>query len=154
MATLEQRLTDLLEAPVIALGFELWGIEFIRAGKHSTLRVYIDIDGEQGVTVENCAEVSHQVGAIMVVEDPITEEYYLEVSSPGLNRPLFKVAHFEKYVGQEAAVTLRMATNNRRKLKGVIKAVQGDMITLTLDDKDDVLAFTNIQKANIVPNFG
>lgn len=79
MATLEQRLTDLLEAPVVALGFELWGIEFIRAGKHSTLRVYID--GEQGVTVENCAEVSHQVGAIMDVEDPITEEYYLEVSS-------------------------------------------------------------------------
>lgn len=90
----------------------------------------------------------------MDVEDPITEEYYLEVSSPGLDRPLFKVAQFEKYVGQEAAVTLRMATNNRRKFKGVIKAVQGDMITLTVDGKDDVLAFTNIQKANIVPNFG
>jgi ribosome maturation factor RimP len=93
---LEQRLTDLLEAPVVALGFELWGIEFIRAGKHSTLRVFID--SEQGVTVEDCAEVS-QVGAIMDVEDPITEEY-LEVSSPGLDRPLFKVAQFEKYVGQ------------------------------------------------------
>ena len=152
MATLEQRLTDLLEAPVVALGFELWGVEFIRAGKHSTLRVFID--SEQGVTVEDCAEVSRQVGAIMDVEDPITEEYYLEVSSPGLDRPLFKVAQFEKYVGQEAAVQLRMATNNRRKFKGVIKAVQGDMITLTVDGKDDVLAFTNIQKANIVPNFG
>ena len=152
MATLEQRLTDLLEAPVVALGFELWGIEFIRAGNHSTLRVFID--GENGVTVENCAEVSHQVGAIMDVEDPITEEYFLEVSSPGLDRPLFKVAQFEKYVGQEAAVSLRMATNNRRKFKGVIKAVQGDMITLTVDGKDEVLAFTNIQKANIVPNFG
>ncbi|AZU49358.1 ribosome maturation protein RimP [Aeromonas hydrophila] len=116
------------------------------------MRVYID--GEHGVSVENCAEVSHQVGAIMDVEDPITEEYYLEVSSPGLDRPLFKVAQFEKYVGQEAAVTLRMATNNRRKFKGVIKAVQGDMITLTVDGKDEVLAFTNIQKANIVPNFG
>lgn len=79
MATLEQRLTDLLEAPVVALGFELWGIEFVRAGKHSTLRVFID--AEQGVTVEDCAEVSRQVGAIMDVEDPITEEYYLEVSS-------------------------------------------------------------------------
>ena len=100
------------------------------------------------------AEVSRQVGAIMDVEDPITEEYYLEVSSPGLDRPLFKVAQFEKYVGQEAAVSLRMAPNNRRKFKGVIKAVQGDMITLTVDGKDDVLAFTNIQKANIVPNFG
>ena len=75
MATLEQRLTDLLEAPVVALGFELWGIEFIRAVSTRPLRVFID--SEQGVTVEDCAEVSRQVGAIMDVEDPITEEYYL-----------------------------------------------------------------------------
>ncbi|MDO2947598.1 ribosome maturation factor RimP [Aeromonas simiae] len=152
MATLEQRLTELLEAPIQALGFELWGIEFARAGKHSTLRIYID--SEQGVSVDNCAEVSYQAGALLDVEDPISEEYYLEVSSPGLDRALFKVAHFEKYIGQEAAVTLRMATNNRRKFTGVIKAVQGDLITLTVDGKDEMLAFTNIQKANIVPHFG
>ena len=140
---------EAVAATVSGLGYELVDIERVPAG---TLRVFID--SEQGVTVEDCAEVSRQVGAIMDVEDPITEEYYLEVSSPGLDRPLFKVAQFEKYVGQEAAVSLRMATNNRRKFKGVIKAVQGDMITLTVDGKDDVLAFTNIQKANIVPNFG
>ncbi|MGL5949336.1 MAG: ribosome maturation factor RimP [Aeromonas sp.] len=152
MATLEQRLTELFSAPVEALGFELWGVEFIRAGKHSTLRVYID--SPSGITVEHCAEVSHQLGAIMDVEDPITEEYYLEVSSPGLDRALFSVAQFAQYVGQEAQVTLRMAIANRRKFKGVINSVQGDMVTLTVDGKDEVLAFTNIQKANIVPNFG
>ena len=80
MATLEQRLIQMFEAPILALGFELWGIEFVRAGKHSTLRVYID--HPDGISVENCAEVSHQVSSILDVEDPISSEYNLEVSSP------------------------------------------------------------------------
>ena len=105
MATLEQRLTDLLEAPVVALGFELWGIEFVRAGKHSTLRVFID--AEQGVTVEDCAEVSRQVGAPSWTSNPHHRGVLPRGLLPGLDRPLFKVAQFEKYVGQEAAVSLR-----------------------------------------------
>ncbi len=137
MATLEQRLTELLDAPVVALGFELWGIEFIRAGKHSTLRVYID--HANGISVDDCAEV--------------TTEYYLEVSSPGMDRPLLKPAHFARYIGDVAAVTLRMAVNNRRKYKGIIKQVEGEMITLTVDGRDEILAFANIQQANLIPNF-
>lgn len=151
MATLEQRLTELLDAPVVALGFELWGIEFIRAGKHSTLRVYID--HANGISVDDCAEVSHQVSALLDVEDPITTEYYLEVSSPGMDRPLLKPAHFARYIGDVAAVTLRMAVNNRRKYKGIIKQVDGEMITLTVDGRDEILAFANIQQANLIPNF-
>jgi len=77
----------MLEAPVEALGFELIGVEFVRAGKHSTLRVYIDhVDG---ITVDNCADVSLQASAVLDVEDPINTEYNLEVSSPGMDRPLF-----------------------------------------------------------------
>ena len=151
MATLEQRLTELIDAPVVALGFELWGIEFIRAGKHSTLRVYID--HANGISVDDCAEVSHQVSALLDVEDPITTEYYLEVSSPGMDRPLLKPAHFARYIGDVAAVTLRMAVNNRRKYKGIIKQVEGEMITLTVDGRDEILAFANIQQANLIPNF-
>ena len=151
MATLEQRLTELPDAPVVALGFELWGIEFIRAGKHSTLRVYID--HANGISVDDCAEVSHQVSALLDVEDPITTEYYLEVSSPGMDRPLLKPAHFARYIGDVAAVTLRMAVNNRRKYKGIIKQVEGEMITLTVDGRDEILAFANIQQANLIPNF-
>ena len=75
LATLEQRLTEMLESPIESLGFELWGIEFVRAGKHSTLRVFID--HANGITVENCAEVSHQVSSILDVEDPISTEYNL-----------------------------------------------------------------------------
>lgn len=151
MATLEQRLTQMLEAPVEALGYELWGIEYVRAGKHSTLRLYIE--HPDGITVEDCAEVSHQVSAVLDVEDPISTEYYLEVSSPGLERPLLKLSHYSRYLGDVATVTLRMAMNNRRKYKGVIKQVEGETITLTVDGQDEMLAFANIQQANLVPNF-
>ena len=151
LATLEQRLTELLDAPIVALGYELWGIEFIRAGKHSTLRVYID--HANGISVDDCAEASHQVSALLDVEDPITTEYYLEVSSPGMDRPLLKPEHFARYIGQVATVTLRMAVNNRRKYKGTIKQVDGEMITLTIDGRDEILAFANIQQANLIPNF-
>lgn len=151
MATLEQRLTELFEAPVTALGFELWGVEFIRAGKHSTLRVYID--GPHGVSVDNCVEISQQISAVLDVEDPISSEYYLEVSSPGLDRSLLKIEHFQRYIGENATIVLRMAMNNRRKYKGTIKQIDGEMITITVDGQDEIIAFANIQQANLVPNF-
>ena len=151
LATLEQRLIQMLESPVESLGFELWGIEFVRAGKHSTLRVFID--HENGITVENCAEVSHQVSSILDVEDPITTEYNLEVSSPGMDRLLFKPSQYEKYLGEQVSLTLRMAVNNRRKYKGVITRIEDEMLVLVVDGNEETVAFANIQQANLVPNF-
>lgn len=151
MATLEQRLNQMLEAPILALGFELWGIEFVRAGKHSTLRVYID--HQDGITVENCAEVSHQVSSILDVEDPITTEYNLEVSSPGMDRILFKPEQYARYIGEQLNLTLRIAVNNRRKFKGVISRVDGDNLLLSVDGNEETVAFANIQQANLIPNF-
>ena len=151
MTTLEQRLTEMLESPIESLGFELWGIEFVRAGKHSTLRVFID--HANGITVENCAEVSHQVSSILDVEDPISTEYNLEVSSPGMDRLLFKPSQYEKYLGEQVSLTLRMAVNNRRKYKGVITRIEGEMLTLVVDGNEETVAFANIQQANLVPNF-
>ena len=86
----------MLSAPVEALGFELVGIEFIRA-RQSTLRIYIDSDN--GINVDDCADVSHQVSAVLDVEDPITVAYNLEVSSPGLDRPMFTAEHYTRYLG-------------------------------------------------------
>lgn len=151
MAGLEQNITELLEPTVEMLGFELIGVEFKRAGKHSTLLIYID--HENGIFVDDCSKVSHQVSAILDVEDPISTEYFLEVSSPGMERPLFKVSHFEEYKGSEIKVLLRMAVNGRRKLKGTIEHIEGEMITINVDGKDEVYAHSNIQKANIVPKF-
>ncbi|WP_143187377.1 ribosome maturation factor RimP [Xenorhabdus eapokensis] len=150
MSTLEQKLTEIISAPVEALGFELVGLEFIRA-RVSTLRVYID--SEEGITVDNCADVSHQVSAVLDVEDPIPGLYNLEISSPGLERPLFKAEHYQRFIGEEASLVLRMAMQNRRKWQGIIKAVDGEMITVTVDGKDEVFALSNIQKANLVPHF-
>ncbi len=150
MSTLEQKLTEMITAPVEALGYELVGIEFIR-GRQSTLRIYID--SEDGITVDDCADVSHQVSAVLDVEEPITVAYSLEVSSPGLDRPLFTTAHFEQFAGEEVSVVLRIAMQNRRKWQGIIKTIDGEMITVTVDGKDEVFALSNIQKANLVPHF-
>lgn len=144
------KLTEMLTAPVEALGFELVGIEFIR-GRTSTLRIYID--SEDGINVDDCADVSHQVSAVMDVEDPITVAYNLEVSSPGLDRPMFTAEHYQRFTGEEVALVLRMAVQNRRKWQGIIKAVDGEMITVTVEGKDEVFALSNIQKANLVPHF-
>ncbi|WP_145960378.1 ribosome maturation factor RimP [Leminorella richardii] len=150
MATLEQKLTELIGAPVEALGFELVGIEFIR-GRQSTLRIYID--SENGITVDDCADVSHQVSAVLDVEDPVTTAYNLEVSSPGLDRPLFTAAHYERFIGEEVSLTLRIGIQNRRRWVGTIKGVEGETIVLDVEGKDEMFALSNIAKANIVPHF-
>ncbi|WP_166285097.1 ribosome maturation factor RimP [Photorhabdus stackebrandtii] len=150
MSTLEQKLTAMISVPVEALGFELVGLEFIRA-RVSTLRIYID--SENGITVDDCADVSHQVSAVLDVEDPISVLYNLEISSPGLERPLFTAEHYQRFIGEEISLVLRMAMQNRRKWLGIIKTVDGEMITVTVDGKDEVFALSNIQKANLVPHF-
>jgi len=87
------------------------------------------------------------------VEDPITTAYTLEISSPGMDRPLFTIEHYQRFIGNEITVSLRIAVANRRNWKGVIQAVDGEMITLTVDGKNETFAFGNIQKAHIVPKF-
>lgn len=150
MSTLEQKLTVLISPPIEALGYELVGIEFIR-GRTSILRVYID--SENGINIEDCADVSQQVSAVMDVEDPITVTYNLEVSSPGLERPLFNAVHYQQFIGEEVSLVLRIATQNRRKWQGIIKSVADEMITVTVEGSDEVFALSNIQKANLVPHF-
>lgn len=151
MATLEQKLQDLLQGSVEDLGCELWGIECQRVGRYLTVRLFIDKEG--GVTVDDCADVSRQVSAVLDVEDPIADKYNLEVSSPGLDRPLFTLAQYARYVGQEIVVHLRIPVADRRKWQGELAKIENDMITLIVDKQEQVLAFGNIQKANVVAKF-
>lgn len=148
MSTLEQKLTEVLLAPVEALGVELIGIEFIRS-RQLTLRIYID--SEKGINVNDCADVSHQVSAVLDLEELITVAYNLEVSSPGLDRPMFSAEDYTRFLGKEVNLVLCIAVQNRRKWQGIIKSVEGKMITLTADGKDEVFALSNIQKANLIP---
>ncbi|WP_109843192.1 ribosome maturation factor RimP [Aggregatibacter aphrophilus] len=151
MATLEQKLQELVQGSVEDLGCELWGIECQRVGRYLTVRLFIDKEG--GVTIEDCADVSRQVSAVLDVEDPIADKYNLEVSSPGLDRPLFTLNQFERYLGQEILLHLRIPVADRRKWQGQLAKIENDMITLIVDGKEQVLAFGNIQKANVVPKF-
>ena len=151
MATLEQNLQEILQGAVEDLGCELWGIECQRAGRFMTVRLFIDKEG--GVTVDDCADVSRQVSAILDVEDPISDKYNLEVSSPGLDRPLFTLPQFERYIGQDIAVHLRIPVMERRKWQGKLERIENDMVTLIVDGQEQVLVFGNIQKANVVAKF-
>ncbi|PTB99236.1 ribosome maturation factor RimP [Marinobacter sp. Z-F4-2] len=151
MARIEERLMEMLEPAVAALDFELWVVEFVRAGKHSTLRVYID--HADGVGVDDCAQVSYQVSAILDVEDPINTEYFLEVSSPGMERPFFAAQQFADYVGEIAAVELTMSQQGKRKFKGEIAAVDGSQITFVVDGETFTVAHSTIKKAHLVPQF-
>ena len=151
MATLEQNLQEMLQGAVEDLGCELWGIECQRAGRFMTVRLFIDKEG--GVTVDDCADVSRQVSAILDVEDPIAGKYNLEVSSPGLDRPLFTLPQFERYIGQDIAVHLRIPVMERRKWQGKLGRIENDMVTLIVDGQEQVLVFGNIQKANVVAKF-
>lgn len=128
---------------------ELWGVEHIVQGRFSVLRVYIDKDGD-GITIDDCEKVSRQISGIFDVEDPIAGEYTLEVSSPGMDRPLFELSQFERYVGSVATVRLRTPLEGRRKFKGVIQKVEADVVCLLVDDKEYMLPASAIDKANLV----
>ena len=141
----------MLQGAVEDLGCELWRIECQRAGRFMTVRLFIDKEG--GVGVDDCADVSRQVSAILDVEDPIADKYNLEVSSPGLDRPLFTLEQFQRYVGEDIAVHLRIPVLDRRKWQGKLEKIENDMLTLIVDGQEQVLIFGNIQKANVIAKF-
>ena len=142
-------ISDLIRPTVEALGVELWGIEHVIQGKFSVLRVYIDKGGD-GITIEDCEKVSRQISGIFDVEDPIPGEYTLEVSSPGMDRPLFEIEQYKAYVGNEIAVRMRSPLDGRRKFKGVLQSVDADSVVLLVDGQEYKLAALAIDKANVV----
>jgi len=148
LAKFEQKLTEMLRPAVEETGKGLLGVEFISAGNNSVLRLFID--HENGINVDDCAEVSRQVGAILDVEDPISSEYSLEVSSPGVDRPLFELSHFQEVISETINVKLSMPLNGRRKFKGILAAIANDTLIVEVDGIDYELVINNIDKANLV----
>ena len=155
MSSKSSQLQELLEPSVTALGLELWGVEYASQGRHSTLRVYIEnTDREAGISVDDCARVSHQVSGILDVEDPIAGEYRLEVSSPGMERPLYTLEQFAQYVGHPMKIRLRMAFEGRRKFEGVFKGIENDdELVLKVEGEEYLLPFEWLDKANLVAVF-
>ncbi|WP_210204940.1 ribosome maturation factor RimP [Pleionea mediterranea] len=147
-----EELNGLIEPAVEAVGFEFVGLEYVAEGRHSVLRVFID--HEQGINVDDCATVSRQVSAILDVEDPISGHYNLEVSSPGMDRPLFKLEHFQRFEGEEIKLRSHAPVDGRRNFRGVLLSVEGEQVLMNVDGQVFTIAFDNVDKANIVPNFG
>ncbi len=141
-----------LLAPVIeALGYECWGLEFLSQGRHSLLRIYID--HANGILVEDCEQVSRQISGVLDVEDPISNEYTLEVSSPGMDRPLFTLEQFAKHAGELVKIKLRSPYEGRRNFQGPLRGVEEQDVVVLVDDHEYLLPIDLIDKANIVPRF-
>ena len=153
MATNRSALQTMLEPSVQALGFELWGVEYLAQGRHSILRIFIE--HENGIGVEDCAAVSHHISGILDVEDPISGEYELEVSSPGMDRPLFELAQYAQYAGEIVEVKLRTLINMRRKWSGQMISAVDDMVCLQCEGESEVvkIPFAAIEKGRILPRF-
>jgi ribosome maturation factor RimP len=144
-------LVDLIEPIVEGLGYECVGIEYNPHPQHGMLRIYID--SEQGILLDDCTKVSHQLSGMLDVEDPIPGEYQLEISSPGEDRPFFKLSQFQTFIGSTVMVNLFKPIDKRRKITGQIQSVEGDDVVLQEGDQTFRVAFSAMSKARLVPDY-
>lgn len=147
-----EKLAELLAPSIEALGYELVGVEYHPNSVNALLRVYIDKDG--GIELDDCVAVNEQVNGILDVEDPIAGKYTLEVSSPGLDRPLFNLADFEKFIGSQAKIRVSRPIERQRNFKGTIVSVADHVITVEeADGKQTDLDFNFVEVARLIPTF-
>tara|TARA_B110000967_G_C18895241_1_gene570157 strand:- start:4156 stop:4617 length:462 start_codon:yes stop_codon:yes gene_type:complete len=153
MAKIADKVVSIINPSVTDLGYELLGAEYVASGKHSILRLYID--SEKGVGVDDCETVSRQVSAIMDVEDPISGQYSLEVSSPGVERPLFKVEHYQRFLGHDVRLRTFRPIEGRRNFTGAIGSVSenSNLLELVTELGPVTLEIDLIEKANLVAHF-
>ncbi|RPE81423.1 ribosome maturation factor RimP [Vulcaniibacterium tengchongense] len=152
-------IANLLAPTVAAMGLELLGAEYLPGSGSALLRLYIDVPAQDGeapraVTVEDCEAVSREVSAQLDVEDPISGQYTLEVSSPGLDRPLFTPAQFARFEGESAKIALKLPQDGRRRFQARIVRVAGDEVVLAPEGGAELaVPFDNIDKARLVPDW-
>ncbi|MEM7100854.1 MAG: ribosome maturation factor RimP [Pseudomonadota bacterium] len=147
----ERQIVEMLSPTVESLDCQIWGVEFLRQGKHSKLRLYIDREG--GITVDHCADVSRHVSDILDVEEFSNSAYTLEVSSPGMDRILFVEEQFEQSVGEQVDVRLNFPFEGRKKFIGQLAGIEEHSVLLQVEDDEYVFPIENIQRARVVPTF-
>lgn len=146
------KLVRMLRDEVELLGYELVGVELTGQGKGGKLlRLYID--HEDGINLDDCVQVSHQVSGVLDVEDPIREHYRLEVSSPGLDRPLFELAHYERFVGHRARIKTHDKIEGRHRFTGILRGVQDTVVLIEDEGMLYRIGFEQIESARLVPEF-
>jgi ribosome maturation factor RimP len=145
------QLAQMIAPAVAALGYELWHLELSNQGRHKLLRILVE--GESGVTSDALGKITKQVSALLDVEDPISGRYTLEVSSPGMDRPLVKPDHYQRVIGQRVKLRLRMPLAQTRVFEGALVAMDGEQVTLALPEGEQGFDLSDIEKANVVPEF-
>ena len=146
----ELRLQRLLEPVVESMGYELVATELAGQGHNAVLRAYIDAPG--GITLDDCAIVSRQVSAVLDVEDPISEHYTLEISSPGIERPLVTAEHFRRVIGERVKVETSVHHLGRRRFLGVLVAVRDGQVSVEVDGEVYNLPLADVDKARLKPD--
>ena len=141
--------TGLLKPLVSGLGYILWGIEESADSRGRLIRVYID--HEKGIALKDCEQVSRQIVGVLDVEDPIPGAYHLEVSSPGLDRPLFTLQQFQQFAGEQVHVRLRSKTDGRREIVGRIEVVEVNAVVVAEKGKMFRFDADEVERAHIVP---
>jgi ribosome maturation factor RimP len=146
---LRDTLTALLRPVVEELGYVLWEVECAAARGNGFVRLYID--AEAGVTLDDCERVSRAVSEVLDREDPVAGQYTLEVSSPGLERPLRTAAHFARFVGETVFVELAQPLEGRRRYLGPLVAAGAETIEVDVDGQRHALPVAGIRKAHLAP---
>ncbi|MDX1514291.1 MAG: ribosome maturation factor RimP [Gammaproteobacteria bacterium] len=149
MGQIEARLKAMLKPAVETLGYELVGLQYSRRRKRALLRAYIDKVG--GVTLDDCERASHQISGVLDVEDPISEPFDLEVSSPGLDRPLFEPAHYERFAGHRVRIRLNVPIEGRRNFTGVLLGIRDGKIRLSDEGGERTVPFDAVGVARLIP---
>ncbi len=148
MAMSGDRLYLTVKKVVEQLGYSCWGVEFNAGKRHGVLQVFID--GSEGVTLDDCSAVSHQLSGVLDVERVINQSYTLEVSSPGIDRRLFEISHYRRYIGSKVCVNCHAPIEGRRNFVGKIEAVDNRTVTLKTDASNVEIPLDGVKRARLI----
>lgn len=150
MDSILQKIEYFLEPQIKGLGYDLVIIKFFTQGGKKTLQIMIEnTDNQQPITIEDCVKVSRHISVLMDVEELIKEEYYMEVSSPGIDRPLVKIKDYEKYIGYPVMIKTANLIDNRKKFKGTLIKVENNEISVLDDEIISIINYDNILDAKL-----
>ncbi len=147
-----REIEDLIRPSIERMGYELWGCEYLKQAHSGMLRIFIDSD--TGIGITDCEQVSRQVSALLDVHDLIPGEYRLEISSPGIPRPLFYPHQYQRYIGQKVQIRLSRMVSDRRNITGVVLSADEARLTLLVDETELEFLFSNILKASLIVERG
>jgi ribosome maturation factor RimP len=142
------KIEELITPTINSLGYDLVRVQILDEGT-KTLQIMVDRLDEANLTVDDCSVISKEISVIIDINDPIGENYLLEVSSPGIDRPLLRFKDFEKYAGFHARVDMSIALEGRKKFKGKLTGIEGDNIRIKVKEETYLLPFSKIEKAKL-----